>query len=289
MKSLQGYMIFAIDNPRSTVNIQAASTLSSTIKDLDPGREVAVIVENVDKVPKKYEGTFDYIIELPYGRTDYEGVSQQVESWQAFYCTPFDETLLINAYAIAVDNLEMLWYGLNDHQIVFGSPVDFRGNQIKNNERFQVQLKNELPCFSADLVYFKKDIQASEFFKMCDAVFRNWREIYGIYAKENRPGWFDYTLSVNIVAHMLGEDYTLPIRYIEYTDFNSDSVKLRNDQENLDDWKESCNIWFNFNQIKVNNHRQTGLFVYHESEIVDKETHDRIRNRYKKTKKKTKA
>jgi len=282
----QGYLIFAIDVPR---NIRAAGTLASTIKHLDQEREVAVVVESIDQVPKKYEHCFDYIVELAYGKTDYEDSNQQVESWQAFYCTPFDETLLINSYAVAVDNLEMLWHGVDDHQLLFGSPNDFRGDNLDDSSRFWVQRKNNLPFFNAELIYFKKDIKASEFFKMCDAVFRNWREVYGIYAKENRPGWFDYTLSVNIVAHMLGENYEFSVRYMEYTDFIPETIRIKDQENNSADWKESCNVWINGNQIKVNNHRQTGLFVYHDSDIIDKETHDRIRNRYKKAKKKTKA
>jgi hypothetical protein len=275
----QGYIFLGVDDPDKTTNIECAYALSLSIKLAELGAKTCVVVHKFEHVPKKYENGFDYIVELPYGRTDTNHHNIMLDFWQMYYCTPFDDTMFINTYSLAIDNISSLWEMRKFDSIVFANAQDFRGDDTHDVSKFVAQAHNKIPEFNTDVIYFRKDLLASEFFKMADPVFKNWREIFRSHLTEYSPSDFDFTLMVNLVSQMLGEHYQTPdcFNYIDLLlnflyDAETDTQK---------DWLNSVNIWVtNDIDVKINNHRQSGIFYYSDPSVMTTEILRKLHDNY---------
>lgn len=281
----QGYVFFGVDDRDKQRNINSAYALNATIKKSDPTRETCVIVHKFDQVPLRYENDFDYIVELPFGRSEVNHHDVRIDWWQVYNSTPFEQNIYVDLNTIAIDNISSLWDVANGNDLLFATPCDFRGNRITNDRRFQTQIKNDIAAFSADVVYFEQSEQASEFFKLADPVFKKWREIYYDIFTSVSVQDFDYTLLVNYVAKLSGQQMIhLPL--FDYTDLTFDEGWSAERDDNVH-WTENYNVWFTDNlELKINNHRQTGFVYYGESEFLTQEMFKKIDDYNSKNKKK---
>lgn len=281
----QGYITLAVDYPGNTDNIENAALLAMTARMSDPDREFAVVVRSFGDVPSRLEECFDYIVELPFKRTDQNEGNQLIDAWQIYYATPFEETMWITTNSLVVDNLAAQWHGTEHEDLLFSRPLNYKGDIAQYKKKFRAQKKSDLPAFSSDVFFFRKSETASEFFKMADPVFRHWRDIYREYIKEHRPVGFDFTTLVNITTHMIGYENTQPEYQIEYVDIDPDNMPIDLDEDSNADWSEQINIWFYKGQhVKVNNHRQSGIWVYHDEDLLTREARNDIRSNFSKNK-----
>jgi hypothetical protein len=257
----QGYIILGVDAAGSIQNIKAAYALSLSLKISDPLRETCVVVNNFLDVPAEYEEGFNYIVELPFKRTEASHNDIMIDWWQIYYCTPFEETIAIHNYSIALDNMEMLWHQTSDIDIAFADSCDFRSILCTDVERTHANVRNNIAVYNAKVVYFRKSQIASEFFKMADPVFRSWRESYYATLPEYRPADFDLDLMCGITVSMLGENYP-KLKLFNYNDLKINFL-FDPTIENPLNWQEQYTVWVTNNlQVKINNHRQRGLFHY---------------------------
>lgn len=274
----QGYVFLGVDDFGKTQNIACAYALSLTLKLADPDRETCVVVNKFSDVPKRYENGFDYIVELPYGRSEVNHHNIFIDFWQLYYCTPFDESMFVNTYALAVESLDGMWDVARESDLVFASAKTFRGETFEGN-RFDVHEKNKLPCHDVGVIFFRKEEITSEFFKMADPVFKGWRDVYREVHTEIKVNDFDFGLMVNTVAKLLGEQYTDP-KLFTYTDLSIDFVQ---EDEKQYDWYDSLNIWFTKDlKLKINNHRLSGIVVYQEPRFLTDAMIDKINDHYNK-------
>ena len=141
--------------------------------------------------------------------------------------------------------------------------------------------KNGLPDLYASVFYFKRNEEAGDFFKMADIVFQNWRRVFFDYIKEARPDTFDESIGFALTAHMMGETMQPDVDALEYIDLSPYNV-VDIGEENIANWTDLVNVWFHSgNKVKINNHRQTGFFVYHDFDIMTDETTDELRKHRK--------
>lgn len=283
----QGYLFFGVDDDGSTQNIECAFALSASLKIADPKRETCVVVNRFDQVPKKYEKAFDYIVELPYGRTEINHHDFRIDFWQIYHATPFDETIYIDTYCIAVDNIDSLWEASHIADLVFATARDFRGKFTRDTEHFAAQDRNQIAAFDTGMVYFTKELEPSEFFKMADPIFKNWRDVYRDILTEYRAEDFDATLMINLVGQLTGNDIIRSDDF-DYTDL---AINFNWDPETkIQDWFTTLNIWYTADgSLKINNHRQTGIVRYRYPEFITKEILQKINDNYRKATKKIKA
>lgn len=275
----QGYIFIGVDDTAKAINIECAYALSTSLKLADPTRETCVVVRKFADVPKRYENGFDYIVELPFGRTDANHHDMFIDFWQLYHCTPFDETMFVNTYSLAVDNIDYLWDTDNSGDISFAQSLDFRGALHRDPNLFVVQDKNEINTFNTNMIYFAKNEKTSEFFKMADPVFKGWRNVYGEVLNKYKGSDFDLTLMVNIVAHLLGNEYK-NTPYFNYTDLAIDCS-----YEEQDNWLEQLNVWHTSNNtLKINNYRQTGIVYYESPALLTTEIIQTLYDNYTKAK-----
>jgi hypothetical protein len=280
----QGYVFFGIADHDPDKNIECAYALSVSLKLADPERETCVIVEDFDTVPKKYENGFDYIIKLPYGRTEPNHHNFRIDWWQVYYATPFDETIYLDTYSLAVSDLASLWELAGKTNMIFGKAHDFRGDFQRNNQRFVPQDRNNITAFDADMIYFRKEAEPSQFFKMADPVFKNWRDIYREWLTEFRVNDFDFALMINIVARLIGHD-VLEDPLFDYTDLSINFLWDPEKPEEAELWLENLNVWYtNSNELKINNHNQRGIVRYDNPKFITQDIIQKLNDSYRKTK-----
>lgn len=262
----QGYIFLGADDTNETTNIKCAYALSLSLKLLDPTRKTCVIVTKFDDVSKKYERGFDYIIEMPFGRTDINHHDIFIDFWQLFYCTPFTESLFINTYSLVISNIDKLWLHPDNMDLAFATALDFKGNPSTRVKKFMAQERDNIPIFATDVIYFSKNKLSSEFFKMADPVFKNWRQIYCDVLKENSINNFDFTLMVNIVCYLLGQN-NIHYPLFDYTDMSLYAIQDLM-VENTS-WKDRLSLWItNGNTVKINNYIQHGILNYNNYDLI---------------------
>lgn len=284
----QGYVFFGIDQYGESKNIDCAYALSISLKMRDPERETCVVVHKFDNVPKRYEKGFDYIVELPYGRSEVDHHDFRIDWWQIYYATPFEESIYLDTYSLAIDNLSSLWDVTQHEELLFGVARDFRGDLHRNNHLFRTQDNNQMIAFDTRMVYFSKGKKVSEFFKMADPVFKNWRTIYTDLLTNVKVPDFDVTLLVNVVAKLLGEK----IIYNDLFDYTDATLKVwePDEDEVADSWTKYLNVWYaDDGMLKLNNHRQTGIFYYDDPTFMNKNIISKLNDNFRKKKRKEKA
>lgn len=278
----QGYIFLGVDDTNSVVNITSAYALSISLKLADPTRETCVVVSSFHDVPKKYEDGFDYIVELPFKRTEINHRDVLIDFWQLYYCTPFDQTLFIDTQSIAVDNVDSLWEVADFGCLEFASARNFRGELDYHNSQFDVQRANTIVPFDSGMIYFSKDLESSQFFKVADPYFKNWRIIYRDMLNDTKPMDFDFTLMVNLIAGQLGIQ---PIKHdhFDYTDLTI-SVLGSDSETTRTDWIRTLNVWYTKDaKLKINNHRQSGIVRYNSPEFITKEMLTKLNDHYRNT------
>lgn len=263
----QGYMILGVDLEDETINIRHAYALSLSLKLTDPGRPTCVMVHQFADMPVEYEDGFDFIVEMPFGRSDYTNPDVYSDFPQMYYCTPFEQTMAIHNRSLAIDNIELMWLAVNDVDMAFAQADDFAHRRSPDLVHTQGQIRNSIDSFRATIMYFTKNRRPSEFFKMADPCFREWRDVYREHLPNFRPAQFDLSLMCNIVADMLGETYPV-IDLFQYQDLGID-VLYHPNKENPPVWTEQFAVWFTDTlEMKINNYRQTGVVYYDSAEFL---------------------
>lgn len=275
IKDPQGYIILGVDDFGQQKNITCANSLALSIKELDPDRPVCVVVNDFADLPQRFEKTFDYVVELPYGRSDTFHGDINLDFWQLYNATPFEESIFVDTYSLAVEHIDSLWNAVGDN-IAFGTAYNLR-REIFKGKRYAINEKNEIPTYDTGIIYWKRSKVASEFFKMADPVFKGWRDIYRDVLTEDRPIDFDFGTLVNTTLHMLGEQLR-PSPLFTYTDI---SIRFPEPEEE-DDLKfvEGINIWLTHDHtFKANNYRQTGFVRYGDPSVLTEEMQQKFNDR----------
>lgn len=276
----EGYILFGFQSPNNE-EIAAAYALACSIKSNDTKRPVALIVDAFDSVPTKYESVFDYVIESPYGSSDYETGSKLADVWQIYHCTPFEKNLYIKNTSLVMCNIDGLWESLEGQPVVFPTAtVNFQGMPSVYNSKTETLLRNKVPVYHADVFYFEQCETAQEFFKLCDPLFKSWRTVFTRFIQQGKPEWFSLGEMVSIVAKISDTDLR-PLHKFVYTDIGVDNIIVASD-DIPDNWVEFFNIWlFKGKMLKVNNHMVNGIAVYHQHNFLTSENIDDITSRYK--------
>jgi len=270
----QGYIFLGVDDYDSAENIKHAYALSLSLKLVDPTRETCVVVNKFADVPSRYEEGFDYIVELPFGRTEVNHHDMYIDLWQLYYCTPFDESMFVDTYTLCVDNIDNLWDIAVLDDLVFPEAVNYR-NESYIDERFDIQEKNNIMQFDTKLIYFKQSEKSADFFKMATPVFKYWRDSYRECLGESRPEDFNYNVLLNLVGNLLCDHITIA-KWFTYRDI---TINFSTN----DEWIENLNIWYTKDlTLKVNNYNQVGFVHYGQPAVLTASILNKLNDYYNK-------
>ena len=116
----KGYLILA---QNSDVNyIRQAYALALSIKKFQPTFNNVSLVTN-DSVPNEYLPAFDNVLEIPFGDHAKDSNWKVENRWKLYHATPYDETIVLDADMLFLENMESLWNYVKDKNLFFTSTV----------------------------------------------------------------------------------------------------------------------------------------------------------------------
>ena len=255
--------------------------LACSIKASDPDSQVCLVVDKdkMDIVKKEYHHAFDYIVELPFGNTAYKDGFHGMNLWQMYHCTPFKDTIYVDADTILHNiDIDLLWktMQINGGISIPTQALSFKHIPIFRKYRFEFEELYALPQLFNNMIYFKRDHpDAEQWFKMADPIMQNWRSVYNYFFKDKKPLTFNKNILCNLVTHCTDLHKQIGVHLNNHYDLHSDSQGVWTD-DIPQNWTEMLNYWISGNgKIQIENHVMTsGIIHYNDEKFFTKELLD---------------
>lgn len=262
----KGFCIIAQNN-ENTNYVRQAYALALSIQKSNAGQKVSLITN--DNVPVEWQNVFDKIIPIPW--TDQaEGKSWKIENrWKVFHVTPYDETIVMDADMLVLNDISHWWNELSKRDMFFVSNVkDFRGKTATSRYYRKTFDANNLPNLYSGIYYFKKNDVAQQFFSLFELIMTNWELFYGKYAGKEYQKWCSIDVSVAIASKLLGNqtDITQENSFITFTHM----------KPYLQGWKNVPSKWttaigqylLSDGTLMLGNYKQNHVIHYVEDEFL---------------------
>jgi len=269
----KGFLVLAQNS--SVDYIRQAYALALSIKATQPTINNISLVTN-DVVPEEYHSVFDTIIPIPFGDSA-ENSEWKVENrWKLYHATPYDETIVLDADVLILENIERAWTFAKDRNLFFSSNVtNYKGLVITDRTYRKTFDENFLPDVYSGMYYFKKCDESLEFFKLVEFITYNWERIYHEVTPKNTQKFFSMDVSFAIAAKILGIDDQIVSINSPFT-----FTHMKPALQGWDPVPESVlsQAIVNFNSCRelfLNNFKQSGVFHYVEDKFL---TEQIIRN-----------
>jgi len=285
--SKRGFITIGINTDVDQVRYSYALALS--IKNCDPEAEVCLVVDKdkSDLVDKNYFDAFDYIVELPFGNTGHADGYHGSNFWQLAHCTPFDETIYVDADSLFLNvDISLLWDQFANVDIGMTDIArTFRNNVANKNVLFDIEATYNLPQQYSQLFYYKLNEEALSWFKMADPIFQNWRQSYDIFFKDIKPQTFDKNILCNLVTHCLDMENETKVVINNFYDLATNSQHLWvNDLSK--NWTDILNNWYtDQHELLIENSSiSNGIIHYRDETFLTQEIIDELRKTFNTTK-----
>lgn len=283
----KGFVIIGIDTDADCVKY--AASLAMSIKNCDADSQVCLITDKNFKFSKKYIDLdcFDYTVELTFGNTGHKDGFHGSNFWQVMHCTPFEETIYLDYDMLFVNvDIDLLWQQFSDYEVAM--PViarTYRNDIASKTRRFEIENTYQLPTFYSQIFYFKNDKFASDWFKMADAYYHNWRSVYDIFFKDKKPESFNKNIINNLITHSMDETENVSIVLNNFYDIDVWSSNLWNEDVS-EEWTGLLNNWYKDNgEIIIENSLiSSGIVHYRDEKFLTKEIEDVITSTFKRNK-----
>ena len=263
MSDKEGYITIATEKS----DIHNSFILANSLRKFDPLRKIALFTDEFLKIPKEYKKAFDFILELPYGNTNYkkEDVEANINCWQLYYCDLFEKILYIDPSSVVTSNIEFLWDCTKKDSIRLVNCINsIKGKDSVYSYKNNIFLENDMDVIFGGMLYFNKERDIENFFKILDVISQNWNPFVSEYIKEHRPKYFDLGVGLSITSKILEEKFHNNNTWFSYT--NIKGVKMTKEPD----------IWLNEDfSLHINNYCQYGI-LSHNNKSIREIYYDRI-------------
>lgn len=273
MEPDRGYLIIA----QSQEERRQASACAFSIKNTNPNASTSLAVSDLNAVEVEYEEAFDNIIELPYNAKNVA----RANDWQAWWITPYNETIVIDCACIVNTNLDTIWdYCESSYDLVFpGTIKDFRHEIVSDDPRKQWYDKFKLTSVYTSWFYFKKNEVAMDYFKLADPYMQHYIDLY---QNKLEPQYVPDNFDSNLLHSMILQDSAMLdcIDYnLSYMDMDLVSYRYK---DKVQKWTDYLNVWSRANgTVKLQNYANTGILYYKEADFLTDEIYNGQRNSYR--------
>lgn len=232
----RGFVIMAQDS--ETVSYTTcAKALEKSIKQVMPNANVTIVTTAM----------------LPHG--DKGGFAND---WQVYECSPYDETIKLEADMIIPNSLDYLWDILAQQDVVVCDTIrNFKGevSDVRVYRRFIDD--NNLPNAYNAITYFKKSNTAKQFFEIVRDIFENWEQ-YKAILKCNPQEEASTDWVYAIACHIVGKEKTMIPGLLSMTHMKQWVNGLP-----TEDWTDTLVYEYLPNQLRINTYPQHYPFHYH--------------------------
>jgi hypothetical protein len=266
----KGFLIFA-ENSKSCNYVQQAYALALSIKHSQTTVTSVSIITN-DKVPKKYQYAFDNIIPIPWSTEVIESKYKAEHRWKFIHVSPYEETIVLDADMLFLDDISNWWDYLKDHDIKFCNRIKNHKLEVvkKDIVHRRVFLENKLtsPYFACH--YFKKSTKAFEFYKTLEFVCNNWEWSYNKFASVWYQDWLSMDLATAIAVEITGQ-YDSVIDAVNPMEFVHMKTSIQGWDMIHSSWQDAVPFLLNSRgELVVGNIKQPKLFHYVEKSFLSK-------------------
>lgn len=278
MNKTRGIVVLAQNSATADYVLQA-SLLAMSLKITNPNEKISVITDDV--VPEDYVPLFDNIISIPYG-DDAKNSEWKIENrWKIFHATPYDRTLVLDTDMLVLQDISSWWNFLENYELYFTSNVyTYRGDKATDDFYRKAFTANKLPNLYSGLHYFEKTDFTLEFYTWLELVMKNWQLFYGTYVKEHYPGRPSVDVSAAIVSKILDCNERITNKVNKFPSFTHMKPMVQDWTEPKDKWQDCVGAYITRDcEIKLGNHKQSGILHYTENDFVTTELIERYRNK----------
>ena len=167
----KGYIWFAQNNS-TTDYIELSKRLAISIKSYNQINKVCVITDRPVECKE-----FDYVKVLDKDHSKNQEWKMNNE-WQVFKLSPFTHNIKLEADMLFTSNTDWWWNHLHQNNLVFSYNCrNYQDKTIKDTPYRELFKVNQLPNVYNGLTYFRRSIQAEQFFKICRTITLNWKEV----------------------------------------------------------------------------------------------------------------
>lgn len=170
-----GYFTFA-QNTDDVNYLELAYTQALSIKCTQKINKYAVAVDAATKelITDKHREVFDYIIDV----IDDGDENKFAREWQAWWLTPFKETIKVESDMLFTRNIDHWWQGLRQQEVCLTTTIrDLEGN-ISDCRKYRKLIDdNLLPDVYNGFMYFRFGQISMNFFTTARKIFKNWATI----------------------------------------------------------------------------------------------------------------
>lgn len=249
----RGYLILAVNNS-TTDYVECARKLCRSIKQFHPDASVCLLTDTAVEA-----GEFDYVRLLPHGDLSSNTEWKLNNDWQVFSCSPYRETIKLEADMIATSPIDHWWtlFGKNDVFISTGCR-NFYGELSQSRFYRRLFDDNNLPDVYNAITYWRLSQTAKEFFEIVRQIFENWQEFKSLlkFPDEHPTTDVVYAMAALIIGP---ERVTLPVG-IGPTIVHMKSKIIGTQTE---DWTREL-VWEDTNPgLRIQTVAQSGLVHYH--------------------------
>lgn len=259
----QGFFTIA-QNSSDVDYLRLAYLQALSIKITMPGSLYAVAVDKntAESVTDEHRKVFDYVVTIENDEAVDDDWKLRNE-WQAFFLTPFKETIKLESDIIFTRSIAHWWNTFRLKNIVLSQGCrDYYGNLSKDRTYRQLFDDNLLPDIYNGLMYFRYSPEAAEFFWYARLIFQNW-----ITVKERLIKCYDDHPTTDVVyaltAKIIGEE-TCTIPGVDFINFTHMKPSINKFSHQIP-WHELVVHELDAPMVRINNINQ-----YHPLHYQDK-------------------
>lgn len=275
----KGYITIAQNN--STVDyLEQAYALALSLKATQSTinkLSVCVDAPTMALIKPKHKRIFDKIIEMPW-EDDSEDAEWKIHNkWKVYYCTPYDETVLLDSDMIFPTDVSYWWDTLSQRDFWATTKVyTYRGDIMTSDVFRKTFTGNHLPNIYNAFMYFKKSDLSTEIFKMATIIYRNWQRFYHLYLPEAKPNHVSGDVVFALAIKILGYEHLTTRENIDsLPTFVHMKGALQGVNNIANDWSNDIDSYLSqANNLVVGNFKQSLPFHYVDKNWITEEIID---------------
>jgi len=256
----KGFCILA-ENNKDTDYVRQAYLLAASIHKNNSNQRVSIITD--DDVPKEYMHVFDQVIEIPWGNLAHSSDWKIENRWKVYHITPYEETFVMDADMLVLDNIEHWWDICGHHDIAFTTRTfTYRGDRVNTDYYRKTFTNNDLPDLYSGLYYFKKNANAHKFFNLVEVISKDWEIFYRKFVPKHRQKWESFDVNCALAYKLLDlPRLDLPIHF---THMKPHAQHWANAPEK---WTDILDVFVD-DGVYIGTYKQTGILHYIEDEFI---------------------
>lgn len=178
-KEQRGYFTF-VQNTNDVSYLELAYAQALSIKCTQRINKYAIAVDAATKecITDRHREVFDYIIDIHQDANAPDSKWKLANEWQAWWLTPFKETIKLESDILFTRNIDHWWDGLRQQEVCLTSAVrDYEG-KISGSRAYRKFFDvNDLPDVYNGFMYFRFGVESMEFFNIARSIYQNWSDV----------------------------------------------------------------------------------------------------------------